>query len=131
MGCDFKRVIRIFIRVFIRVLMEYNPEKKEIRNDKILNVLDIFTLDFLKVLKKFSSYVVVSGYVSILLGRSRASEDIDMLIPVMDKSQLDVLLRGIEPEEYECAKTSIVEEPLEILENESGIRFYKKIQGWF
>lgn len=106
--------------------MEYNLEKKEIRNDKILNVLDMFTLDFLKVLKRFSDYVVVSGYVSILLGRSRASEDIDMLIPVMDKSQLEVLLRGMEKEGYECANTSIAEEALEILENESGIRFYKK-----
>ena len=106
--------------------MEYNSEKKEIKNDKILNVLDMFTLDFLKVLKRFSDYVVVSGYVSILLGRSRASEDIDMLIPVMDKSQLDVLLRGMEAEGYECANTFIVEEALEILENESEIRFYKK-----
>ena len=55
--------------------------KNNIKIDRELSELDIFTLDFINVLKKYTKYVLVSGYVSILLGRSRASEDIDVIIP--------------------------------------------------
>ncbi|MDI6737809.1 MAG: hypothetical protein QME12_04815 [Nanoarchaeota archaeon] len=48
-----------------------------------LSDLDLFAIDFIKVLKKHTRYVIISGYVSILLGRARASEDIDIIIPKM------------------------------------------------
>jgi len=48
--------------------MEYNTDKKEIRLDRKLNELDNFVMDFCSILDK---YVIISGYVSILLGEKK------------------------------------------------------------
>ena len=48
---------------------------------KELNALDKLTIDFTSILNKLEiKYVLVSGYVSILFGRSRSSEDIDIIM---------------------------------------------------
>jgi len=47
---------------------------------KVVNALDKFVLDCVRVVSRFTNYVLVSGYVSILVGRSRVTEDVDMLI---------------------------------------------------
>lgn len=60
--------------------MEYNKEKREIILNRIPNELDKFALEFTKILKKYTDYVIISGYVSILLGRTRGTEDIDVWI---------------------------------------------------
>ena len=54
-----------------------------------LTELDIFLRDFLNILKKHSDYLVVSGFVSIATGRTRGTEDIDMLVPVMKKEKFE------------------------------------------
>ncbi|MBI2141461.1 hypothetical protein HYU16_03480, partial [Candidatus Woesearchaeota archaeon] len=51
-------------------------DDKTIKLDKVLNELDKFVLKFIKILEKHADYVIVSGYVSILFGRSRSTEDI-------------------------------------------------------
>ncbi|MBU2634051.1 MAG: hypothetical protein KJ674_02295 [Nanoarchaeota archaeon] len=58
---------------------------KTIQLDKDLNELDKFVLKFIKILEKHTSYVIVSGYVSILLGRTRATEDVDVFIKELNK----------------------------------------------
>ena len=61
--------------------MEFKKDKEGYILDKELNGLDKFAINFVKVLNKRKiNYVIISSYVSILLGRSRASEDIDMFI---------------------------------------------------
>lgn len=69
-----------------------------IRLDRELSDLDSFTLDFIRILRKQSKYVIVSGYVSILLGRARASENIDVIIPKIDFPVFSRLLK-----ELDCA----------------------------
>ena len=66
-------------------------DKKTIQIDRELSDLDKFTLDFVKILKKHTKYVIVSGYVAILLGRARASEDVDIIIPRIDFSTFKLL----------------------------------------
>ncbi len=51
-----------------------------ILTNKTLSELDIFVLDFLSVLKAYTDYVIVSGYVTILFGRARGTEDIDIIM---------------------------------------------------
>ena len=68
--------------------MEYDKEKREIFLGRELNKLDEFVVDFIKPLK---DYVVVSGYVSILFGRSRATEDVDLLVPKMNRQDFEAL----------------------------------------
>ena len=52
--------------------------------DKNLSELDKFVKDFMPVLKKHVKYVIVSGYVAILFGRNRNSEDVDIIIEKPD-----------------------------------------------
>jgi hypothetical protein len=61
--------------------MELDVSRRQLKLDKELNELDRLVLDFTKVLDRNKiHYVLVSGYVSILFGRSRSSEDIDILV---------------------------------------------------
>jgi hypothetical protein len=104
--------------------MEYDVEKKLIHSNKILNELDKFTIDFIQILEKFTDYVIVSGYVSILLGRTRASEDVDLLIPKMDFETFDKMFVHLSDNNFECANTSISKSAFEMLDSHA-IRFYK------
>jgi hypothetical protein len=63
--------------------------------DKVITALDTFVLDFIRILERYTDYVLVSGYVTILLGRARGTEDIDTLIPPMDKSRFDSLYKKL------------------------------------
>ena len=57
--------------------MEIEFKNNKIKLEKELNDLDQFVIDFTSVLnKEHIIYVIVSGYVSILFGRNRASEDL-------------------------------------------------------
>jgi hypothetical protein len=103
--------------------MEYDTERGIIKSEKILNELDEFIIDFVKNLKE---YVIVSGYVSILLGRSRGSEDIDLLVPKMNENEFDDLWEKLMKNSYECINTSKKQEAYEMLE-EHAIRFYKDV----
>lgn len=105
--------------------MEYDTNKKEIISNKILNELDKFVIDFISIMKKYTNYVIVSGYVSILLGRSRASEDVDLLIPKMNSSDFKEMFNSLISKGYECANTSNPEEAYSMLD-EYAIRFFKE-----
>ncbi len=52
--------------------------------DRDPNLLDQFVLRFVRELQV--PYVIVSGYVSILFGRSRQTEDIDLLLTPLNES---------------------------------------------
>jgi len=52
--------------------------------NKVINALDEFVLKFVSILKEFTDYVIVSGYIAILFGRSRGTEDIDTIIRPID-----------------------------------------------
>jgi len=102
--------------------MKYNKNKKEIILDKELNNLDKFVWDFISSLEK---YVIVSGYVSILLGRSRATEDVDLLVPDMTYEEFENLWKRLGKRGFECMNSSNVQESFKMLK-EHAIRFFKK-----
>ena len=59
--------------------MELKFSGNKIVFEKELNKLDKFVIDFTSILNKLDiRYVIVSGYVAILFGRNRSSEDIDI-----------------------------------------------------
>ncbi|MFT4344201.1 MAG: hypothetical protein ACMXYE_05660 [Candidatus Woesearchaeota archaeon] len=45
------------------------------------NILQKFTYDFCHIVETYCPYVIVSGFLAICSGRSRGTEDIDILIP--------------------------------------------------
>ena len=61
--------------------MEFKYTKNEISiKDKTISALDSLVIEFTSILNKYAKYVIVSGYVAILFGRSRTSEDIDIVV---------------------------------------------------
>lgn len=51
-----------------------------IREIKNRTILDEFTEAFVNVVEKHVEYIIVSEFVAIAHGRSRGTEDIDMII---------------------------------------------------
>lgn len=103
--------------------MLYNKEKREIITDKELSNLDKLVLKFIKILEKHVDYVIISGYVSILLGRSRATEDVDVFIkkiPITIFSKLyDELISG----GFWCINAEKTEDVYSFLEDGLAVRF--------
>ena len=99
--------------------------KNTIKLDKIGTELDDFAFKFCSILEKHTKYTVVSGYVSILFGRARASEDIDIFIEILDKLRFYNLYKDLEKNNYECI-TADIETAFENLNDRIPIRFAKK-----
>ena len=76
-----------------------------------LNELDKFALDFCKILERHTDYVIISGYISILLGRSRATEDIDIFIKELSCSEFEKLYNDLRKADFWCLNA---ENPKEI-----------------
>ena len=98
-------------------------DARTIKLDKIINELDKFVLRFIKILDKHADYVIVSGYVSILFGRSRATEDIDIFIKELSKAQFDALYNDLKDSGYWCLNAESVDEIYSYLQEGLSIRF--------
>lgn len=105
--------------------MKYDPNKKEIILNRELSELDNFVIEFIKILEKNKEYVIVSGYVSILLGRTRATEDVDLLVPKIGFLEFRRLFTELINAGYECMNTTNVNEAYNMLDDFS-IRFFKE-----
>jgi len=92
-------------------------------NGKVLNNLDKFVLPLAKILEKHARYVIVSGYVSIFFGRSRATEDIDVLL---EKKNIKKFLEEIENRGYWVVNAGNAKEAIGIIESGSPIRIARK-----
>ncbi|MBI2657322.1 hypothetical protein HYX08_01360 [Candidatus Woesearchaeota archaeon] len=100
--------------------------KDKIKIDRVLSDLDIFAIDFVKSLSKHTPYSIVSGYVSILLGRARASEDIDIIIPKMDFRRFLHLLKDLKKNKFYCLNADDDKAVYDYICNNFAIRFAKK-----
>jgi len=74
------------------MMLSFNEEmkiidEKTIQLDRELSELDQIVLKFVKILQKHVRYVLVSGYVAILFGRSRGTEDVDFIIEKLSKDK--------------------------------------------
>ena len=107
--------------------MEIEFKNEEISFKKEISVLDDFTLDFVNVLTKHAvKHVIISGYVAILFGRSRMSEDVDILIEHISYDDFLKLWAELE-QTYECLITSNPDDAYHgYLENHNAIRFAQK-----
>jgi succinate dehydrogenase flavin-adding protein (antitoxin of CptAB toxin-antitoxin module) len=96
--------------------------------DKYLTLLDQFVLDFIRVLEPKTPYVIVSGYVAILFGRSRGTEDIDILISRLSKDTFGELHTALSEGGYEFLNAEDADGLYDMLLNRMGIRIAKKGQ---
>lgn len=86
--------------------MEY--EDGVLRIDKELSKLDEFVADVTTILDDLDvRYVVVSGYVAILAGRSRSTEDVDTVIEQLSASETERLAERLADAGYWGATTPL------------------------
>jgi hypothetical protein len=107
--------------------MEIEFKEDKIIFEKELSLLDSFVLGFTEHLATNNiKYVIVSGYVAILFGRSRISEDVDILIEHISFEKFLEFWSEIE-QNYECLNTGNSYEAYnDYLENHHAIRIAKK-----
>jgi len=100
--------------------------KNVIKVDRELSDLDRFTLDFIKILRKHTTYVIVSGYVSILLGRARSSEDVDIIIPRIDYPNFSNLVEDLKDASFWCLQAERKKDIYEYFKDRVAVRFAKR-----
>jgi hypothetical protein len=99
---------------------------KVIELNRELSDLDLFTLEFVKLLRKYAKYVLVSGYVSILLGRARSSEDVDIITPKIEFQKFKQLTNELSQNGFYCLNAESDEEIYSYLNEQEVVRFAKK-----
>jgi hypothetical protein len=67
-----------------------------------LNILEKFAINFAKVIEKYCRYIIVSGFVAIAHGRTRGTEDIDMIIEKVDKQTFQLIHNDLIAAGFEC-----------------------------
>lgn len=111
--------------------MELEFRKNRIVFSRVLSNLDKLVFKFVKVLEKQKvRYVIISGYVAILFGRSRNTEDVDLFIEEMPFKRFESLWFALEKEGFECIHVSSAKEAFEdFLQQKLAVRFAEK--GFF
>jgi len=108
--------------------MEFEYKKDKIVFNRELSSLDKLVLKFVDVLDKEKiDYVIISGYIAILFGRSRGTEDVDLFIEEMPFSKFKSFWKTLEKEGFECINVFNPKEAYEdFLKNKTSIRFAEK-----
>jgi len=101
--------------------MEYKNDI--IKLDKKLSELDRKVVNFHKVIKDIElECVFVSGYVAILFGRSRGTEDIDVIIEESGVEETEEFVERLKQAGYWCINSS-EEDVYEMLKDGIAVRF--------
>jgi hypothetical protein len=90
------------------------------------NILDDFCTDFCSVVDKHCRYVVVSGFVAISSGRSRATEDIDMIIQRLGSASFKRLHEALIKSGFVCMQSDDVEEIFSYLKDKLSVRYTRR-----
>ncbi len=91
-----------------------------------LTKLDMFVKDFLDVFRKHSDYLIVNGFVSISTGRTRGTEDVDILTPVMDEKNFSALFNELVKRDFWCYQGDNYYEAYSYFKDMVSIRFARK-----
>jgi len=92
--------------------------------DKTL--LDKFVEEVASIVENHCNYIVVSGFVAIAHGRSRGTEDIDMIIERINKKLFLELNEDFLKAGYEAIQSSSPDELYDYLLDNCSIRYVKK-----
>ncbi len=97
------------------------------REIKERTILDTFAEDFVNVVEKHAKYVIVSGFVAIAHGRSRGTEDVDIIIENIKKDAFIKMHNSLLQAGFECIQS---EDPEVIyddyLKDKTSVRYVRK-----
>jgi hypothetical protein len=91
-----------------------------------INILNKFTEDFCKIVDKYAKYIIVSGFVAIAHGRSRGTEDIDILIEQLPFSKFEKMHLELIHSGFECLYPKNVKEIYDFLKDRINVRYVRK-----
>ncbi|HZX20732.1 MAG TPA: hypothetical protein VFF13_07020 [archaeon] len=108
--------------------MEMEFSENEIIFNRELSQLDELVLKFVKILDELKvDYVIISGYIAILFGRSRNTEDVDLFIEEMHFKKFTEMWKALERNGFECINAENPESAYnEYLKEKLAIRFAEK-----
>ena len=75
------------------------------REVKEKSILDSFVNDFCQIIDKHVGYFICSGFSAIASGRSRGTEDIDMIIGKMPKVEFIIMHKDLSANDFECLQS--------------------------
>jgi hypothetical protein len=101
-------------------------DNNNVRIDRELSLLDRFVLDAVSLIRPWCKYVIVSGYVSIVFGRPRGTEDIDMLVESLDKTTFLIMYDGLLKHGYWCLNSESQEKVYGYVRDRIPIRLAKR-----
>jgi hypothetical protein len=91
------------------------------------NLSDSFVADFVKILEKHCKYIIVSGYVAISHGRSRGTEDVDVIIEMISREKFRRLHNNLIKGGFESIQNAGAETLYkDYLSDNTSIRYVKK-----
>lgn len=104
----------------------YHVEGDVIVLHRELTELDKFVKKFLDILTRHSDYLIVSGYVSISTGRTRGTEDVDILVPVLPRDVFEALFHDLVNNGFWCYQGDAVGELYDYVKGKMHIRFARE-----
>lgn len=103
--------------------MQMRYSKNSVEISRALSGLDKFVIDFVKLLDSLKiRYIIVSGYVAILFGRSRGTEDIDIFIEGMNSNKFFELARKLGQQRLWVVNTASSKLAYKMLKDGDAIR---------
>jgi len=87
------------------------------------NILDEFTANFCAIVEKHCKYVVVSGFFAISSGRSRGTEDIDIIIEKLTFDTFRELHVNLKQKGFDCIQTHDIKEIYDYLKDKLSVRY--------
>lgn len=107
-------------------MVQFKVLNNEVILNKELNEIDKFVIKVINILSKYVEYVIVSGYIAILFGRSRASEDVDIFIKELSFEKFEKMYHEFTKNGFEW----VIEDPKELyneyLKNGTPIGLWEK-----
>ncbi len=95
-------------------------------------ILDEFAESFCKIIDKYAKYVVCSGFVAISHGRTRGTEDIDMIIERIPKQIFIELHNDLLKNRFICMQSDNPADIYEMyLNKRNSIRYVWNDEGFF
>ncbi|HLD89391.1 MAG TPA: hypothetical protein VI894_04245 [Candidatus Nanoarchaeia archaeon] len=93
------------------------------RSVKDRNILDEFCTKFCSIIDRYAKYIVVSGFVAIAAGRTRGTEDIDIIIEKIDKSKFVQMHQDLIKNGFVCMQSDSSEEIYDYLKENLSVRY--------
>ena len=92
------------------------------------NILDEFCTKFCSIIEKHCKYIICSGFVAISSGRTRATEDIDMIIEKLDYDEFKKLHEELVKKNFTCMQSDEAKIIYDYLKDNTSVRYTLKDQ---